>query len=110
MLAERALKLLRAFQKVFPIGQPVTLYYQGWYEWLTDKPQAAIHTWNKGLESAKKFNMPYQEGLIRVKLGIALQHDLTKRQHLERAIQIFEQMGAVHELTVAQEASKKVGF
>ncbi|HET9907383.1 MAG TPA: AAA family ATPase [Anaerolineales bacterium] len=111
LLAEKALKLLVAFQKVFPIGQPVTLYYQGWYEWLTHKPQAAIKTWNKGVEAAKKFNMPYQEGLIRVKLGTSSQEDLHKRrEHFDRAIRIFEKMGAMHELTIAQEAGKQAGL
>jgi hypothetical protein len=111
LLAERALKLLRAFQKVFPIGQPVTPYYQGWYEWLTDKPQAAIRTWNKGLEAAVKFNMPYQEGLMRVRLGAALKdNDNVRRQHFERATQIFEKMGAVRELELARSEARKAGF
>ena len=109
LLAERALKLLRAFQKVFPIGQPVTPYYQGWYEWLTDKPQAAIRTWNKGLEAARKFNMPYQEGLMRVRLGAALK-DNVRREHFERATQIFEKMGAVRELELARSEARKAGF
>jgi len=101
--AERALKLLRAFQKVFPIGQPVTPYYQGWYEWLTGKPQAAINSWNKGLEAARKFNMPYQEGLMRIKLGASLEDNTNvRREHFERAIQIFEKMGAVRELELAR--------
>jgi class 3 adenylate cyclase/tetratricopeptide (TPR) repeat protein len=109
LLAERALKLLRAFQKVFPIGQPDRLYYQGWYEWLMDKPQAAISSWNKGLDAAKKFNMPYQEGLLRVKLGALSQDEENKRrEHFERAIQIFEKMGAVYDSTVAKEAAEKL--
>src|SRR6185503_14361985 len=109
--AERALKLLRAFQKVFPIGQPVTPYYQGWYEWLTGKPQAAISSWNKGLEAARKFNMPYQEGLMRIKLGASLQDDANARRvHFERAIQIFEKMGAVHELELDKSEAEKAGF
>jgi tetratricopeptide (TPR) repeat protein len=100
--AEQAIKLLRSFQKVFPIGQPITPYYQGWYEWLTGKHKAGIKSWNKGLEAAKKFNMPYEEGLIRVKLGSYLQDDPNvRREHFERAIQIFEKMGATHELKVA---------
>src|SRR5215207_1613241 len=111
LLAERALKLLRAFQKVFPIGQPVTPYYQGWYEWLTDKPQIAIKTWKKGLEAAVKFNMPYQEGLMRVRLGAALKdNDNVRREHFERAIQIFDKMGAVRELELARSEARKAGF
>jgi len=111
VLAGRALKLLRAFEKVFPIGQPVTPYYQGWYEWLTDKPQAAIRTWSKGLEAAKKFNMPYQEGLMRVRLGAVLNDNVNvRREHFERAIQIFEKMGAVRELELARTEARKAGF
>jgi len=110
LLAERALKLLRAFEKVFPIGQPVTSYYQGWHEWLTGNLQAAIKSWNKGLEAAKKFNMPYEEGLIRVKLAVSLQGDrLAHTKHLERAIEIFQKMGAAHELRIAKEEAKKAG-
>ena len=87
------------------------MYYQGWYEWLTDKPQAAVRTWHKGLEAAQKLNMPYQEGLIRVKLGAFLQSDTNlRREHFGRAIQIFEKMGAAHDLNVAKEAAQKAGF
>ncbi|HKG52832.1 MAG TPA: tetratricopeptide repeat protein, partial [Anaerolineales bacterium] len=105
LLAEKAIKLLRAFQKVFPIGQPPAYYYQGWYEWLKGKPQNAIMVWRKGLAAAQKFNMPYEEGLIRVKLGIALKDDSVERKdRFARAIQIFESMGAVHELRSAKKA------
>jgi class 3 adenylate cyclase/tetratricopeptide (TPR) repeat protein len=102
-LAARAIKLVRAFEKVFPIGRPVTPYYQGWYEWLNDKPQVAIQLWKKGLEAAQHFKMTYQEGLLRVKLGAALQNDPdARRVHFEGAIQIFEKMGAMRELEVAK--------
>ena len=105
LCAEQALKLLRAFQKVFPIGQPPIYYYQGWYEWLVGKRQKAFQSWRKGLEAAQKFNMPYEEGLIRVRLGAYLRDDPNAcKAHLERAIQIFEKMGAVHELQSAQRA------
>jgi tetratricopeptide (TPR) repeat protein len=60
LLAEKAVKLLIAFQKVFPLGQSVTPFYQGWYEWLTGKPEAAIKSLRRGLEAALKFNMAYE--------------------------------------------------
>jgi tetratricopeptide (TPR) repeat protein len=111
LFAEQAVKLLRAFEKVFPIGQPVTPYYQGWYKWLTGKPRAAIKSWKKGLEAAKKFKMPYEEGLIHLKLGSYSQEDLKeRRKHFERAIQVFEKMGALHELNLAKDGAKKAGF
>jgi tetratricopeptide (TPR) repeat protein len=109
LLAEKALKLLRAFQKVFPIGQPPAYYYQGWYEWLTGKRQKAIASWRKGLDAAQKFNMPYEEGLIRVKLGTVIKDNVVERkERFARAIQIFEKMGAVHELRTAKRAEAEV--
>jgi tetratricopeptide (TPR) repeat protein len=108
-LAEKSIKLLRAFQRVFPIGQPPADYYQGWYEWLTGKREEALRSWQKGLEAAQKYKMPYEEGLMRLKLGTVLKENTIERQErLARAIQIFEKMGAVHELRVARSAEAEV--
>jgi len=97
--AERAIKLLRTFRRVFPIGLPYALYYQGWYESLTGRKQAAIKTWRKGLDASRKFNLPYEEGVIRIKLALASAGQSVERnEHLTRAIQIFESMGAAREL------------
>jgi len=105
-LAERALKVLRTYKGVFPIGQAYTWYYQGWYESLTGKKDTAIKSWQKGLEAALKFKQIHEEGLIRVRLGI-LETDATARsEHLKRAISIFEAMGASHELQQAKEIAK----
>ena len=109
LYAEKAIDLLRNFQKVFPIGQAFTLYYQGWYEELIEKPQLAVRSWRRGLEAARKFNLLYEEGLIRVKLASALRDNPAEyREHLERAIQIFEKMGAAHELRFAKWARENL--
>jgi tetratricopeptide (TPR) repeat protein len=103
LYAEKALNLLRLFRKVFPIGRPSADYYQGWYEELSGRPQMAVNSWRKGLEAARKFNLLYEEGLIRIKLGCtAREKPEARREHLECAIQIFEKMGAVHELRIAR--------
>jgi len=107
--AEKAIKLLSAFKRVFPIGQPYLAYYQGWHAWLIGKPDAALRSWNKGLEAAQKFNLLYEEGLIRLKLGSCLEGDLQLRRiHFERAIQIFEKMGAIRELRISGEQMQKI--
>ena len=101
--AEKALKLLRAYWKVFPIGKAYFHYYQGCYEELTGKPQLAVKSWRLGLEAAQKFRLLYEEGLIRVRLGSHLRDDPNAcREHVERAIQIFKAMRAVHELKLAE--------
>jgi class 3 adenylate cyclase/tetratricopeptide (TPR) repeat protein len=105
--AQRAIKLLRAFRTVFPIGQPYLAYYQGWHEALTGKSRAAMRTWQKGLESALKLNLPYEEALIRLKLAHSGEDSNRKKEHLARAIQIFETMGAARELESAMRMKEK---
>ena len=111
LLAEKSVRLLVAFQKVFPIGQAVTPVYEGWYEWLTGKPEAAVKTLRRGLEAALKFNMAYEEGLIRLKL-VAYSHGSpeTQEQNLRRAMEIFEEMGAHNELRLAQAEAQESGI
>jgi class 3 adenylate cyclase/tetratricopeptide (TPR) repeat protein len=100
--AEKALGLLRSFRKVFPIGQAYAHYYQGWYYELDGKPQQAVKSWQMGLEAAQKFKLLYEEGLLRARLSAHLRDDPERcREHRERAVQIFTQMGAVHELRMA---------
>jgi hypothetical protein len=110
-LAEKSIKLLFAFQKVFPIGQAVTPVYQGWYEWLTGKPESAIKSLKRGLEATLKFNMVYEEGLIRLKLAAYSPENLViQKTNLGRAMEIFEKMGALNELRLAQETAQKAGI
>ena len=52
--AERAIKLLQAFRKVFPIGQAYVHYYRGWYEELMGKPQLALRSWRQRLGSCSE--------------------------------------------------------
>jgi tetratricopeptide (TPR) repeat protein len=111
LLAEKSLKLLKAFEGVFPIGQPATPYYQGWYEMLTGKHDAAIKSWRKGLEAAQKFNMPYEEALARLKLGTYSKEDAeTRREHFSRALHLLEKMGRVRRLQTAKAEAQKAGF
>ncbi|HEU0295921.1 MAG TPA: adenylate/guanylate cyclase domain-containing protein [Anaerolineales bacterium] len=104
--ALKAIKLVRSFEKVFPIGQPHTPFYQGWYEWLSGDNQKAVKLWNKSLEAAQKFRMLYEEGLVRLKLGMAETEPNIRAAHLKRAIEIFETMNAPYELGKAKELSR----
>jgi hypothetical protein len=88
---------------MFPIGQAYLAYYQGWQSALMGKTPDAIRSWRKGLDAARKFNVLYEEGLIRVRLGDASKESPDEqREHFECAIGIFEKMGAVHDLNLAK--------
>jgi len=104
--ALKAIKLVRAFEKVFPIGQPHTPYYRGWYEWLAGDKEKAVKLWNQSLAAAQKYTMLYEEGLARVKLGMAESELTVRAGHLQRAIEIFQSMNAPYELRMAQETAR----
>jgi tetratricopeptide (TPR) repeat protein len=99
LLAEKALKLLRAFRNMFPIGQPYLAYYDGWYHWLTGKQQRSMRIWQAGLQPAQRLGLLYEEGLLRARLASHLPEGSAERnEHLQRARAIFEKMGAAHDL------------
>jgi tetratricopeptide (TPR) repeat protein len=106
--AEKALKLLHTYKNVFPIGQAYTLYYQGWYEALMHKPDAAVRSWANGLNAAQKYNLIFEEALLRMKLGVHEKDSTARAKHFKRAIEILEVMGATYELRVAKETAQRV--
>jgi class 3 adenylate cyclase/tetratricopeptide (TPR) repeat protein len=102
-LANRVLKILDAFKNVFPIGQAYLAYFQGWNASLTGRADAAIKFWQNGLDASERFNLRYEEGLICVKLGsLLLKNPSERTKHLERAVSIFEKMGAIREMVIAK--------
>ncbi|GJQ51277.1 MAG: hypothetical protein HKUEN02_01240 [Anaerolineaceae bacterium] len=91
--------LLSAYERIFPIGFPYLAYYRGWQNSLNGDVKQALKFWRKGLEIAQKFNMLYEEGLLRLKLVEAGEN---RNAHIESAIRIFETMGATRELRSAK--------
>jgi class 3 adenylate cyclase/tetratricopeptide (TPR) repeat protein len=95
-LAEKALKLLRAFKSAFPIGEPMLAYYVGLYEWLTERDSRAVRLWTQGLNAARTFGMRHEQGLIHMRLGTASLGDASARKmHFDEAIRIFGEMDAI---------------
>ena len=108
-LAEKAIKRLLSFRGVFPIGEPDLHYYQGWFDWLTGKQPQALRSWQKGLDAAIRYNMRYEEGLIRLKLAMAIVNDPAAREgHLDKAISIFEEMDAAPKWRAARELASRI--
>ncbi len=102
--AEKSLKLLQAYKNVFPIGEPLLLYYRGWYEWLNGRRPRAMKLWMDGWASARKFKMKYEEGLCHLRLGEAL----ASKEHLQEAIRIFAEMDAIPRLRQARELADQM--
>jgi len=104
LLVEKILTILQTFKNVFPIGEAYLLYFRGWYSWVLDKKNTAMKYWSKGLESAIKYSLLYEEALIRMRLASAESVDdaQTSYEHYLRAVEVFESMGAQRELELAR--------
>jgi hypothetical protein len=92
---------LSSFARVFPIGQPRALLYQGWYDWLEGRRALAGRKWRGSLSIAHKLGMPYDEGLAHYEIG---RHatGAERQTHLARACEIFAQLDAAYDLARAQ--------
>ena len=61
----------------------------------------------RSLDAAQKFKQIHEEGLIRVRLGMHESDSTGRSDHFNRAVAIFESMGADHELQNAKETAKQ---
>ncbi len=63
-LAKQALRRLRLFSQIYPIGKPP--YYLYWGMWLAQnkKRRMAHRQWQKGVKWAQKLAMPYEEAQL----------------------------------------------
>jgi hypothetical protein len=63
-----------------------------------------VRSWHRGLEAARKYNTLYEEGLIRARLAsLSKDKPAERKEHAEKALQIFEKMGAANELRLVRD-------
>jgi hypothetical protein len=108
--AQQTCKALHKFVWGYPLGETRAWLYQGWYEWLVNRPAKAWAAWQKSLTAAERLKMPYDQGRAHYQLG---RHcwpekngaDNRQRQdHLRRACEIFTELDAACDLAQAQAA------
>jgi tetratricopeptide (TPR) repeat protein len=88
--AERAVKKLVGYSRVFPIGKPAALRYSGRIDEFDGDHKSAIATWSKALDAARRLQMPFEEALTSMNLGRVG----ADTERLEHALRLFTSMGA----------------
>jgi class 3 adenylate cyclase len=90
--AGQAMRSLRRYAHVFPIGQPRALLCQGLLAWVGERPDRARKAWRRSLAAAERLGMRYDQLLAHQQLG---RHgDPSERhEHLARARQLSTQLG-----------------
>jgi predicted ATPase/class 3 adenylate cyclase len=97
--AAKAIKILKKFGRVFPIGQPRAHLYRGWQLWLAGKHNKAYKAWQESLSSGENLKMKYEQGLAHFEIGRHLPEDSQDRKsHLAHAQEIFTKLGASFDL------------
>jgi class 3 adenylate cyclase/tetratricopeptide (TPR) repeat protein len=98
--AERAVKKLIGYSKVFPIGRPAALRYAGRVKEHEGDVDAARSKWTQALQEAQTLKMTFEEGLSSLNLG-RLDRDHDRLRH---ARELFERLGARHFVDASNQA------
>lgn len=95
--ARQAVVALSRYARVFPIGQPRALLWQGRTDWLRGKQWWAERAWHRSYTLARALGMPYEQALAHYELGRHAEGS-TRIDHLARARELFIQLGAAADL------------
>ena len=94
--AQLSLKIMKAYARVFTVGEPVTHRYKGWIEWFSGEKETAYQSWRTAVEKATPIPMYYEEGLSYLALANHLPSENPERLiSLEKAREAFGRGGLV---------------
>ncbi len=92
-LARNACKTLAEYSRVFAIGRPNYLIWEGLFSWLNGNPKPAWKAWAKGLDVAKRLMMPLEQGTAYYEMGRHAEGN-KRQEYLMKAAKIFHGIGA----------------
>ncbi len=104
---DQACAALRAFTRVFPIGQPYLAYFEGRAAWLLGRPRDARRAGRTALAAARRLAMPYEEALIHCQMARHRRPgDPARAAHLSHAAALFRRLGAAPDLARVEAAQR----
>src|SRR5690606_15634743 len=91
------------FKPAFPMAEPSYFYFEGLRDWLNGKKDSAFKHWQQSAEVAKKYSMTLDEGIAWRELGKRSQ-GMAREQALFKALDLFNQCGAVYDAGVVKKS------
>ncbi len=99
--ADDAIRRLKGFADVFPIGQPRYHLLAGRRAWLLGDRRAAQRHWRKSLDESARLSMPYEQALAHYEMGRHLEDgDPDRSRHLDAAREAVTSVGASRLLAI----------
>jgi serine/threonine protein kinase len=95
--ARKACALLWRHARVFPIGRPRALRYEGLADFLSGRPRRAHKAWQRSLKEAQQLGLVMEAGFAHYEIGRHLPGDPAGRKHLTEAVRIFAELGMAHD-------------
>jgi tetratricopeptide (TPR) repeat protein len=91
---EQAVKSVRAFGQIFPLGVASSLLWDGHARALRGDLRGARRAWERASAEALRRSRPYEEAQAELSLGKSAPPGPARRAHLVRALALFERMEA----------------
>lgn len=92
--AKLCIKIMKAYARVFTVGESLVHRYTAWVEWYSGRPEKAYQAWRVAADKARTFPMNYEEGLANLELARHLPVDGEERRaRYEQARSAFARGG-----------------
>jgi len=92
--AKLCIKIMKAYARVFTVGESLLYRYTAWVEWYSGKKEKAQHAWRTACEKAHAFPMNYEEGITSLELANHLPAESAERHmRFEQARSAFARGG-----------------
>jgi len=101
--ARLSVKIMKAYARVFTVGEPISYRYTGWIEWYSGRKEKALQAWRTACEKAHPIPMHYEEGLSYLALANHLPAENPERAaSLGKAREAFARGGLDYWVEIAQ--------
>jgi tetratricopeptide (TPR) repeat protein len=102
--ARLAIKVMKAYARVFTVGEPAVYRYTGWIEWHSGKREKAFRAWRTAAEKAHLIPMHYEEGSSYLLLARHLSsEDRERNAYLDKARDAFNRGSLDHWVEITNE-------
>ncbi len=92
-----ALKAMKTYAKLFPMGKPRLLHWQAQAAWQENSQDKALKLWRQSLALAEECQMLYEQAMAHEALGQSVPDPHVRQMHLTRAVELFTQTQSAYD-------------